>query len=76
MNKAIRKIDKLGRLVLPIDFRKFLQLETNEAVVLEMKKDGIFITKSSSACKLCGAATTEDHFLCICTDCIEKVKML
>ncbi len=40
---VVRKLDKLGRLVLPLDYRKALGLENGSDIVLAFEEGGIII---------------------------------
>nr|DAQ49075.1 MAG TPA: stage V sporulation protein T [Caudoviricetes sp.] len=42
---VIRKIDILGRVVLPIEFRKVLDLKEKDEVEIFLLKDGFYIKK-------------------------------
>ena len=42
----IRKIDELGRIVIPKEFRKTLGIKTNDPVEIFMVKDGLFLKKA------------------------------
>ena len=42
----IRKIDELGRIVIPMEFRKTLGIKTNDPVEIFMVKDGLFLKKA------------------------------
>lgn len=42
----IRKIDELGRIVIPKEFRKSLGIKTNDPVEIFMVKDGLFLKKA------------------------------
>ncbi len=73
---VVRKIDELGRIVLPIEIRKNLGIENKDAVEIFIEKDKIILKKYEPACLFCGNAegvTSFDGKL-ICRRCIEKIK--
>ena len=70
-----RKIDKLGRIVLPIDFRKKLGLENNDNVIISLTERTITVRKLSNVCQLCGRSLKNNQ-ASICSHCIEKIKQL
>ena len=45
--KIIRKIDKLGRIVIPKDARKTLELELGDKIEISVKNSAIILTKSA-----------------------------
>lgn len=56
MEKSIRKVDELGRIVLPIEMRRTLDLTENAEVEmwLESEKHQIVIQKAKPSCMCCG----------------------
>ena len=51
---TVRKIDELGRIVLPIETRRRLNLEPKDPVEIFVEKDRVVIKKYEPACILCG----------------------
>jgi len=53
----VRKIDKLGRIVIPVEFRKSLGMQLEDSV--EMMLDGKYIkmSKQEEDCIFCGSNT-------------------
>ena len=51
----IRKIDKLGRICLPIEFRRREKLQTNDQVEMLVTEEGLLIRKYEGADKLAAA---------------------
>ena len=74
MKSITRKIDKLGRIVLPIDFRKSMGLEINSEICMEIDDDEIRLKCAESSCRICGAVIKEKCTLQICAECIRKIK--
>ena len=50
-----RQIDPLGRVVLPKDMRRALNLHENDLLDIVLEGNAIVLTKSTCACALCGA---------------------
>lgn len=73
MNIVERKIDKLGRIVLPMDFRKALGLEGEATVIIGMNDNAITVKSADTACRLCGSAHEVSGHLKICSECIAKI---
>lgn len=70
----VRKIDPLGRLVLPKELRKVMHLE--EGTPMEFYTDGnkIVISKHSPNCIFCGGEGTKMlNRMAVCKDCISKL---
>lgn len=74
MEVVERKIDKLGRIVLPVDFRKALGLEGEAEVLLGISGGAITVRGVDTACKLCGSVQNVSKHLKICSYCIVKIK--
>lgn len=68
----VRKVDELGRIVLPIELRRTLNI--NEKDSLEIYTDGsdIILRKYSPGCSACGAASnlTTRGGVTLCRDCV------
>ena len=74
--KIMRKIDKLGRIVLPMDFRKALGLEKEAEVNVSIIGNTITIKSIGKICKLCGESHKNLSVIGICPNCIKRVKEL
>lgn len=74
-----RKIDDLGRIIIPAEMRSKLHLEREDEVKIECVNDQIVLTKAKPCCIICHSTdsklSTVDQTL-ICPECIEKVKTL
>ena len=74
MTQYVRKLDNMGRLVLPAEYRKKTGIETEVRIT---EKDGkIIIEKLSPCCKICGTENNLNKEMEICEDCIAKIKTL
>lgn len=74
MKQVTRKIDKLGRIVLPMDFRKALGLEGEITVVIGVDENAITVKGAKNVCRLCGSEKAVFAHLKICLECIEKIR--
>lgn len=72
---VIRKIDKLGRIVIPVEFRKTLNIHLGEEVEIMLKGNTVMLQKHEERCVFCGSAIGLENVLNkkICEKC--KVKM-
>lgn len=73
---VVRRIDELGRIVLPIEIRKNLCIDNRDAVEIFVENDKIILKKYEPACIFCGNADNVTMFggKLICHDCIAKLK--
>ncbi|MBU3195681.1 AbrB/MazE/SpoVT family DNA-binding domain-containing protein [Clostridium algidicarnis] len=73
----VRKVDQLGRLVLPKELRKVLSIKDNETP-LEIYTEGetIILKKYEPACVFCGEASEVINFKGknICRSCLKELK--
>lgn len=74
METVLRKIDKLGRVVLPMDFRKALGLEGEVEVVLSIRDNFITIRGAGTHCRLCGSSDNVEESLGVCLNCIKRIR--
>lgn len=56
MRKAIiiRRVDELGRIVLPKEIRRNLSIGSNDLLEIFVEKERILLKKYEPACSLCG----------------------
>ena len=52
----VRKLDELGRIVLPIEMRRTFNLAEKDAVEIYVEGDSIILKKHQPNCLLCGEA--------------------
>lgn len=55
-NQSIRKLDSLGRVLVPVEFRKALGWESGTQVCLTLADDGVLIRRAAFVCAVCGSA--------------------
>ena len=64
----VRKVDELGRIVLPIETRKRLDLGPKDPVEIFVEKDRVVLKKYEPCCIFCGSkeelATYDDKYVC------------
>ncbi len=73
---VVRKVDELGRIVLPIEIRKTMDIKEKDAIEIFTDADRIILQKYQPACMFCNNADNIVYFngKRICTSCIEKIK--
>ena len=71
----IRKVDELGRIVLPAEYRKALEIKEKDSLKLILEPDKIIIKKPVLGCHFCGMAVNLIHIgdEYICKACIERL---
>ncbi len=71
-----RKLDKLGRIVVPSEYRKELRFCKGKNLEIFLVSEGVLIKKPQSVCKLCGKDSDlmifKDNLLCL--NCISELK--
>ncbi|MDO4482361.1 MAG: AbrB/MazE/SpoVT family DNA-binding domain-containing protein [Bacillota bacterium] len=74
----VRKVDELGRIVLPIELRRTLDIEIKDPLEIFVNDNCIILKKYTPACIFCGSAKDVKRIKekNICADCIEELKKL
>ena len=71
----VRKVDELGRIVLPIETRRRLELEPGDGVEIFVEKDRVILKKYEPSCIFCNSACGLVSYRGrnVCMECIEKM---
>ena len=71
----VRKVDELGRIVLPIELRRTLDIDVKDALEIYVDGDNIVLHKYQPACIVCGNTDGIMDFKGknVCPDCIRKL---
>lgn len=74
----VRKVDELGRLVLPIEMRRVLDIAEKDPVEIYVEGDKIILRKFQPFCLFCGSSENivsheNKH---VCSDCIQRLAHL
>lgn len=71
----VRKIDDLGRIVLPAELRRLLKLGKRAEVEIYTDNDAIVLKRHGQSCIFCGAQQDllEHEGYCVCRDCVETL---
>ncbi len=72
----VRKIDELGRIVLPIEIRNTMDIKNRDAIEIFVDDEKIILKKYDPACIFCGNADNVTYFKgkLICKDCMAILK--
>lgn len=72
----IRKVDELGRIVIPIELRRVLDIEERDEMEIYMDNDKIVLKKYESSCVFCsstlGLVSYHDKY--VCQNCIRNIQ--
>lgn len=75
----IRRIDNLGRVVVPKEIRKSLDIKEGDPVEISLEGDFICIQKPTFGCKFCNTKLTDTELnskFKICANCEKEIKSL
>ena len=72
----VRKVDELGRVVLPIELRRNLDINEKDALEIYVDEDRIILKKYEPACIFCNQAldTIVYKGKNICANCLAELK--
>ena len=74
----VRKVDELGRIVIPIELRRNLGIELKDPLEIYVDGEQIIFKKYEPACIFCGNARNMTNFKGknVCVDCLANLKDL
>jgi transcriptional pleiotropic regulator of transition state genes len=74
----VRKVDELGRIVLPMELRRTFDIQKEDPLEIFVDDDVIILKKYEPACIFCGTATevVQIHGKNVCSNCISEMKDL
>lgn len=70
----VRKVDELGRVVIPIELRRTLGIDEKDALEIYTDNEKIVLKKYEPACIFCNNAENVKNFKgkLVCTECVKK----
>ncbi|KLU74241.1 AbrB/MazE/SpoVT family DNA-binding domain-containing protein [Clostridium botulinum] len=73
---VVRKVDQLGRIVMPIELRRTLNIEEGDALEIFTEGEQIILSKYEPACIFCGDARDVVNYKGrnICKKCLGELK--
>ncbi len=74
MNEIEKEIDKLGRVVLPQEFRDALELKANDKLFVKLENSTIILSKRDKFCVLCKRELKSQTDIPLCERCIAMIK--
>ena len=74
----VRKVDELGRIVLPIELRRTLDIAERDELEIYLDEDKVILKKYEPSCIFCGSVSglTTYHGKNVCSQCIENMRNL
>ena len=68
----VRRVDELGRIVLPIELRRTLDIEIKDPLEIYVEGDAVILKKYEPACIFCGEVQDTKEFKgkIVCKSCI------
>ncbi len=71
----VRKVDELGRIVLPIELRRKFDIDVRDSLEIYTEDDKIILKKYEPSCVFCGNSDNVINYngKNICPDCITKL---
>jgi len=72
----VRKIDQLGRIVLPVELRRVMGIDIKDPIEIYMDGNHIIISKYEPACIFCGSLSDVSEYkgAKVCSECLSKLK--
>jgi AbrB family transcriptional regulator, transcriptional pleiotropic regulator of transition state genes len=74
----VRRVDELGRIVIPMELRRTLGIRVKDPLSISMDGERIVIEKFHEACALCGSEddVTKVKDRAVCARCVADIKKL
>ena len=74
----VRKVDELGRIVLPIELRRTLNIAVKDSLEIYVEGSTIILKKYEPACIFCGDAKDVINYKGrnICRTCLDEMKKI
>lgn len=71
----VRKVDELGRIVLPVELRRTLDIAERDELEIYLDDDKVVLKKYEPSCIFCGSSCglVTYHGRNICMECIENM---
>ncbi len=72
----VRKVDELGRIVLPIELRRTLNIDIKDSIEIYVDNSTIVLKKYEPTCVFCGESENVTNFKDknVCKACLDNLK--
>lgn len=73
---VVRKVDELGRIVIPVELRRTLDIDVKDALEIYVDGEQVILKKYEPACIFCGDARDVVNYKSknICLKCLNELK--
>ncbi len=74
----VRKVDELGRIVLPIELRRMLDIAERDELEIYLDDDRVVLKKCESTCIFCASTHNLQPYFGknVCAECLSNLKEL
>ena len=74
----VRRVDELGRIVLPIELRRNLNISEKDLLEIFVDDNNVVLRKYAPACVFCGETRSIEQFRekNVCANCIREMQKL
>jgi transcriptional pleiotropic regulator of transition state genes len=74
----IRRVDPVGRVVIPMEIRRCLNIHYGDSIEILVQNDQILLRKPAQACTFCGSEKKLVDFKSqkVCQNCLKKIKSM
>ncbi len=74
----VRKVDELGRIVLPIEMRRTLDIAEKDALEIYVEGSSVILKKYKPSCIFCDSAKDVTHFKGknVCPKCLRDMRAI
>lgn len=71
----VRRVDSLGRIVVPKELRRILHMDSNQSVEIYLEDEAIVLQRYNPGCVFCGSddVVSEIHGELVCRDCVQAL---
>jgi transcriptional pleiotropic regulator of transition state genes len=71
----VRKVDELGRIVLPIELRRTMGINEKDSLEIYVDGNNVILNKYDPSCIFCGNSKGLVYFneKCVCSKCIDNL---
>ena len=71
----VRKVDELGRVVLPIELRRTLGIDVKDPLEIFVDGECVILRRYEPACTFCGSADSVNNFQGknVCNECVTTI---
>lgn len=74
----VRKIDELGRIVIPVEFRSALGIKKKDELMITVEEGGIMLSKPGNRCIICNSekALLKIKSKSVCETCVNEMNSI